>query len=684
MGDWKAQAPAALVVPSYVDGNDLKRTQSVGRSPFSSGGGVQPFPILNPESLLSPHDPGFLDGASSLARFGLDIGGTLCKVVYFEPAVNFTKDSSRPWKQPKCAGYNDGVANGKLVKDVAKPGDRIDVNWDSQQARGGFSAESFRNSPDKERNGCTGNGIDIDREASSIVRVIDGNAEELMTPDVESLVITDKVTSPTVHIAANGVHVDGAHGVENGKGTGANGKTTEAVVLENCQCGGDKPAVQVLDQVNDDRSSGAAGSSEDEQDSRKKAKKIWVSSHEPVHLPGRGTLYFKCFETWRMEEFLSLTKEYNLMTKGRAIGATGGGTRKFGDRFLEIAGLQLERADELKSLVKGIDFLARHAQQESFEYSTESYQGGSIQRPWQSPENSSDESSDSCSEEEFSLNPCREELGSEIASPAQQTTPVNVASAERHEKAQTANTPTLKGPLLARLDSGFCGRSHEPLHPYLVVNIGSGVSMLRVDSTDKFERVGGTSLGGSTFLGLANALTGCQSFEEAISLATQGDSTHVDMLVGDIYGGDYTEMGLAATTVASSFGKVASLLQKVDYGTVRTEEKEDEENLVLPQRRTESQDPQHLAKAALLMVTNNIGSIAMLHARNAGVRSIMFTGSFLHNNKLAMRLLAVAMEFWSEGNMKAVFLRHEGHAGAMGALLSALESSNPLDSLLLT
>jgi pantothenate kinase len=44
--------------------------------------------------------------------------------------------------------------------------------------------------------------------------------------------------------------------------------------------------------------------------------------------------------------------------------------------------------------------------------------------------------------------------------------------------------------------------------------------------------------------------------------------------------------------------------------------------------------PQHLAKAVLLMVTNNIGSIAMLHARAAGVRQIMFTGSFLHENQV--------------------------------------------------
>lgn len=76
-----------------------------------------------------------------------------------------------------------------------------------------------------------------------------------------------------------------------------------------------------------------------------------------------------------------------------------------------------------------------------------------------------------------------------------------------------------------------------------------------------------------------------------------------------------------------------------------------------PARRAEAlKTPQHLAKAALLMITNNIGSLAKLHAQATGVEHVLFTGSFMHGNKLAMRLLAVAMEFWSKGQIKAIFL----------------------------
>jgi len=355
-----------------------------------------------------------------------------------------------------------------------------------------------------------------------------------------------------------------------------------------------------------------------------------------------------------MEEFLRLTREHSLVCQDRAIGATGGGACKFLARFSEIAGLRLEHNDELKSLVRGIDFLVKIAQHESFEYPIGSYRAGRIQRPWKSSENcSDDDDNDVCPREKGKQQGDDESI---VNSDCKEDT---IGGCNGRKKMST--TAVSKSPLLERDVSAAVLDGSQSLYPYLVVNIGSGVSILRVDSPDQFQRVGGTSLGGSTFLGLVSALTGCNSFEEALNLATRGDSTQIDMLVGDIYGGDYTEMGLAATTVASSFGK-----------------------LVEPRKRDAAmQTPEHLAKAVLLMITNNIGSIAMLHARAAGVDHVLFTGSFLHGNKVAMRLLTVAMEFWSKSLIKAIFLRHEGHAGAVGAMLHDLDPTSTEDAFLL-
>ena len=44
----------------------------------------------------------------------------------------------------------------------------------------------------------------------------------------------------------------------------------------------------------------------------------------------------------------------------------------------------------------------------------------------------------------------------------------------------------------------------------MLVIIGSGVSILKVESEHKFERIGGTATGGGTFWGLGALLTGAK------------------------------------------------------------------------------------------------------------------------------------------------------------------------------
>jgi type II pantothenate kinase len=46
-----------------------------------------------------------------------------------------------------------------------------------------------------------------------------------------------------------------------------------------------------------------------------------------------------------------------------------------------------------------------------------------------------------------------------------------------------------------------------------------------------------------------------QGFDELLELAEKGDHRNVDMLVRDIYGGDYKILGLPGDLIASSFGK---------------------------------------------------------------------------------------------------------------------------------
>lgn len=48
---------------------------------------------------------------------------------------------------------------------------------------------------------------------------------------------------------------------------------------------------------------------------------------------------------------------------------------------------------------------------------------------------------------------------------------------------------------------------------------------------------------------------------------------------------------------------------------------------------------------------------------------MVFVGNFLRVNSYAMKLLAYAMDYWSKGTLKALFLQHEGYFGAVGCLL---------------
>lgn len=186
------------------------------------------------------------------------------------------------------------------------------------------------------------------------------------------------------------------------------------------------------------------------------------------------------------------------------------------------------------------------------------------------------------------------------------------------------------------------------LFPYLLVNIGSGVSMIKVDGDGKFQRVSGTSIGGGTFWGLGRLLTKCQSFDELLELSHRGNNRVIDMLVGDIYGGlDYSKIGLSATAIASSFGKAIS-----------------------DKKELQDYKPEDIARSLLRLISNNIGQIAYLNALLHGLKRIIFGGFFIRGHEYTMDTISVAVQFWSKGEAKAMFLRHEGFLGALGAFKS--------------
>ncbi|XP_014399276.1 PREDICTED: pantothenate kinase 4 isoform X2 [Myotis brandtii] len=196
--------------------------------------------------------------------------------------------------------------------------------------------------------------------------------------------------------------------------------------------------------------------------------------------------------------------------------------------------------------------------------------------------------------------------------------------------------------------------NHPHIFPYLLVNIGSGVSIVKVKTEDRFEWIGGSSIGGGTFWGLGALLTKTQKFDELLHLASRGQHANVDMLVQDIYGGAHQTLGLSGNLIASSFGKSAT----TDHPAPEF-------------------SPEDMAKSLLHMISNDIGQLACLYARLHGLDRVYFGGFFIRGHPVTMRTITYSISFFSKGEVQALFLRHEGYLGAIGAFLKGAEQDNP-------
>lgn len=301
-----------------------------------------------------------------------------------------------------------------------------------------------------------------------------------------------------------------------------------------------------------------------------------------------GVFHFLCFQSEKMERFVSLLGEQDLHHDIDEIYTTGGGAYKYAALFSEKLGITLKPVDELGVVVKGISWLLRRPLPDEVCWLSE-----------EAPKKPSFESE------------CR-----------------------------------------------FL-RKDVDIFPFILVNIGSGVSIVKVDGIDKFERISGSALGGGTFWGLCNLLCPeCKEFSDASHLAVEGDASKLNLLVEDIYGGDYELTGgkkLPGNLVASFFAKAG-----------RTDRSAHDDAAVL--------------NALITMISQNICQIAFLNSRLHSISRIVFTGNFLRQNQVARQAIATNMRRVSATGLgkqiQALFLQHEGYFGALGSFLHNVEGEH--------
>lgn len=369
--------------------------------------------------------------------------------------------------------------------------------------------------------------------------------------------------------------------------------------------------------------------------------------------PLGGEFHFIRFESRRMNNAMDLIRANHLHHNIRQMGATGGGAHKFANQWQRELGITMQKQDELDSLVAGMQFVLSTVVGECYTFRPRT--SGTPPPP---PHHHGAHGRRNAS---FATSSASDPASDDASSPdADEDHPVG-APLEDDESSDLEEEGDEEGPShLPPQDQGkgdewWWSRkvqrdaiSYSSAYPYLLVTIGTGVSILRVDGPRQHVRVSGSTIGGGTYWGLIRLLTDMEDFDAVLKLAERGDPTKVDMMVGDIYGESdvVQKMGLRSDLVASSFGK---LVAKDDPSSDLKEE--------------------DLARALLLMITINIGQVAYLNAQLHKTSRIYFVGNFLRENKISQRRLSFAIHYWSKGEMEALFLEHEGYFGALGAFL---------------
>ena len=183
----------------------------------------------------------------------------------------------------------------------------------------------------------------------------------------------------------------------------------------------------------------------------------------------------------------------------------------------------------------------------------------------------------------------------------------------------------------------------EVSDPFLLVSLGTGTSMLRVEGASH-ERIGGTALGGGTLVGLASRLCDCDDFEELRRMAERGERRRADLVLSDIYPGE--DRPLPGDTTASSLEKLARR----------------------PGEHEETPGRDDIAAALMGVVGENVALLAAALAVSGGLSTVVYGGSALRDNPTLTQLLVAIPAFQG---LHALVLPSGEYSGAVGALEAA-------------
>jgi len=131
----------------------------------------------------------------------------------------------------------------------------------------------------------------------------------------------------------------------------------------------------------------------------------------------------------------------------------------------------------------------------------------------------------------------------------------------------------------------------------IVINMGTGTTIVHAIKNGTITHLGGTGVGGGTLSGLSKLLLGMDNYRHIYDLAEKGDIGRIDLRIRDITNKDILP-GLPDIMTAANFGKISDLASKSD-----------------------------IAFGIINMVFETIGMLAVFAARNHEIEDIILTGT---------------------------------------------------------
>lgn len=177
------------------------------------------------------------------------------------------------------------------------------------------------------------------------------------------------------------------------------------------------------------------------------------------------------------------------------------------------------------------------------------------------------------------------------------------------------------------------------LKKVLVVSMGTGTCMVMLDHFDRknysFKHVGGTGVGGGTFMGLSRVLLNQNDPQKLVKMFARGKTANVDVLVRDIVG---SGIGIVPGTATAS--NLAKLSREISF------EKDD------------------LAAGIVNLVGQTIGILAVFAAKAYKCDAILLTGKLTRVKKI----LDAVREAGKLYKVKMIVPKDAGFVSALGAV----------------